>query len=66
MQSMHQDAVYSEPVRPLAQQVRSHVATVLICQNNLVRGGIDHILSGTQFVISAEADDQTSEAPALC
>ena len=55
-QSMDQDAVYSEPARPLAQQVGSHVATVLICQNSLVRGGIEHILSGTQFVISAEAE----------
>jgi two-component system, NarL family, nitrate/nitrite response regulator NarL len=58
-QSMDQDAAHSEPFRPLAQQTRSHVATLLICQNNLIRSGIDHILSGTQFVISAEA-------PALC
>ena len=63
---MDQDAVYSEPFRPLAQQDRSHVATVLVCQNNFIRSGIEHILSGTRFVISAEADDQTSEAPALC
>jgi two-component system, NarL family, nitrate/nitrite response regulator NarL len=65
-QSMDQDAVYSEPFRPLAQQARSHVATVLVCQNNFIRSGIEHILSGTRFVILAEADDQTSEAPALC
>jgi two-component system, NarL family, nitrate/nitrite response regulator NarL len=65
-QSMDQDAVYSEPFRPLAQQARSHVVTVLICQNNLIRSGIEHILSGTRFVISAEAGDQTSEPPALC
>ncbi|MGF9762234.1 response regulator transcription factor [Microvirga sp. 0TCS3.31] len=63
---MDQDAVYSEQFRPLAQEARSHVATVLVCQNNLIRSGIEHILSGTQFDISAEADDQTSEAPALC
>lgn len=62
---MDQDAVYSEPVRPLAQQAHSQVATVLLCQNNLIRGGIDHILSGTRFVISAEAGDQTSGALAL-
>jgi two-component system, NarL family, nitrate/nitrite response regulator NarL len=65
-QAMDQDAVYGEPFRPLAQQTRSHVATVLVCQNNLIRSGIDHILSDTRFVISAEADDQTSAAPALC
>jgi two-component system, NarL family, nitrate/nitrite response regulator NarL len=65
-QSMDHDAVYSEPFRPLAQQARSDVVTVLVCQNNLIRSGIDQILSGTRFVISAEADDQTSEAPALC
>ena len=63
---MDQDVVYSERSRPLAQQARSHVATVLVCQNNLIRSGIDHVLSGTRFVISAEADEQTSEAPALC
>jgi two-component system nitrate/nitrite response regulator NarL len=65
-QAMDQDAVYGEPFRPLAQQTRSHVATVLVCQNNLIRSGIEHILSNTQFVITAEADDQTSAAPALC
>jgi two-component system, NarL family, nitrate/nitrite response regulator NarL len=65
-QSMDQDAVYSEPFRPLAQQVRSHVVTVLVCQNNFIRSGIEHILSGTRFVILAEADEQTLEAPALC
>jgi two-component system, NarL family, nitrate/nitrite response regulator NarL len=65
-QSMDQDAVYSEPFRPLAQQASSHVATVLVCQNNLIRSGIAQILSGTRFVIPAEADEQTLEAPALC
>jgi two-component system nitrate/nitrite response regulator NarL len=64
--SMAQDVVYSQPFRPLAQQACSHVATVLVCQNNLIRSGIDHILSDTRFVISAEADEQTSAAPALC
>ena len=63
---MDQDVVYSERSRPLARQARSHVATVLVCQNNLIRSGIAQILSGTRFVISAEADEQTSEAPALC
>jgi two-component system nitrate/nitrite response regulator NarL len=63
---MTQDAVYSEQVPPLAQQAHSYVTTVLVCQNNLIRSGIEHILSGTRFVISAETDEQTSEAPALC
>lgn len=63
---MDQEAVYREPFRPLTQQDRSYVATVLVCQNNLVRIGIEHILSGTRFVILGEADDQASEAPALC
>ena len=65
-QSMDQDVVYGERSRPLAQQAPSHVATFLVCQNNLIRSGIDHVLSGTRFVISAEADEQTSGAPALC
>ena len=63
---MDQDVVCSERSRPFSRQARSHVATVLVCQNNLIRSGIDHVLSGTRFVISAEADEQTSEAPALC
>jgi hypothetical protein len=50
-QSMIQDAVSSEHARPLAQQACSHVATVLICQNNLIRSGIERILLGTRFVI---------------
>ncbi|MDF2974768.1 MAG: hypothetical protein K0R61_5218, partial [Microvirga sp.] len=44
----------------------SHVATVLVCQNNLIRSGIEHILSGTRFVISTQADEQTAAPPALC
>lgn len=63
---MDQDVVYGEQSHPLAQHARAHVATVLVSQNNLIRSGIDHIFSGTRFVISAEADEQTSEAPALC
>ncbi|WP_201864312.1 hypothetical protein [Microvirga soli] len=63
---MIQDAVSSEHARPLAQQACSHVATVLICQNNLIRSGIERILLGTRFVISAEADEQTAAPLALC
>ncbi|MBD2749885.1 response regulator transcription factor [Microvirga sp. BT688] len=63
---MIQDAVSREHARPLAQQAASHVATVLVCQNNLIRSGIERILLGTRFVISAEADEQTAAPSALC
>jgi two-component system nitrate/nitrite response regulator NarL len=38
----------------------------LICHNNLIRSGINHILSGTRFVIPTATDEQTLEEPSLC
>ncbi|WP_246529410.1 LuxR C-terminal-related transcriptional regulator [Microvirga zambiensis] len=63
---MDQDTVCSEKTLPLAVQACAYIATKLICRNSLIRSGIDHILAGTPFIVSAEADEQASEAPALC
>ncbi len=63
---MNHDVVDNEQIFPLAQNASSYVTTVLVCQNTLIRSGIRHILSGTHFVISDEALEQTSERPILC
>jgi two-component system nitrate/nitrite response regulator NarL len=63
---MDQDALYREPLHPLTQHIPSHVPTVLVCHNNLIRSGINHVLSGTRFVVSAATDDQPLVDPTLC
>jgi two-component system, NarL family, nitrate/nitrite response regulator NarL len=63
---MNHDVVYSEQIRPIAQNASSYVTTVLVCQNLLIRGGISHILSGTHFLLSEEKPEQRSELPILC
>jgi two-component system nitrate/nitrite response regulator NarL len=63
---MDHDVVYNEQILPLAQNASSYVTTILVCRNNLIRGGISHILSGTRFVLSEEALEQPSELVGLC
>jgi two-component system nitrate/nitrite response regulator NarL len=63
---MSHDVVYNEQILSIARYATSYVTTVLICQNTLIRSGISHILSGTHFIISEEAPEQTSERPILC
>jgi two-component system nitrate/nitrite response regulator NarL len=63
---MNHDVIYNEQILSIAQNASSYVTTVLVCPNTLVRSGISHILSGTQFVISDEPPEQTSELPILC
>src|SRR5687768_8120986 len=63
---MNHDVVYNEQILSIAQNASSYVTTVLACQNTLIRSGISHILSGTQFVISDDPPEQASELPILC
>jgi two-component system nitrate/nitrite response regulator NarL len=63
---MDHDVVYNEQILPLAQNASSYVTTVLVCQNNLIRSGISHILAGTRFVLSEEALEELSELVGLC
>jgi two-component system, NarL family, nitrate/nitrite response regulator NarL len=63
---MSHDVVYNEQILPIAQNASSCVTTVLDCQNSLIRSGISHILSRTQFLLSEEEPKQTSELPILC
>src|SRR5688500_11252294 len=63
---MNHDVVYNEQILSIAQNPSSYVTTVLVCRNTLIRSGISRILSGTHFVISDEAPEQTSELPILC
>ncbi|MBL0408147.1 response regulator transcription factor [Microvirga aerilata] len=62
---MNHDVVYNEQILPIAQSASSYVTTVLVCQNTLIRSGISHMLSGTQFFISEESPELTSELPTL-
>ncbi|WP_262272382.1 LuxR C-terminal-related transcriptional regulator [Microvirga yunnanensis] len=62
---MRHDVVYKEQILPIAQDPFQNVATVLICQNLLLRTGISHILSGTRFTISREAYEDLSTMPAF-
>jgi two-component system nitrate/nitrite response regulator NarL len=63
---MSHDVVYNEQIHPVAQKASSYVTTVLVCQNNLIRSGISHILAGTLFVLSDASLEQPSELPILC
>jgi two-component system nitrate/nitrite response regulator NarL len=63
---MDHEVIYIEQSLPIAQNASPHVATVLVCQNTLVRGGISHHLSGTHFLLSEEKPEQPSESPLLC
>ena len=63
---MDHDVVYNEQILPLAQNASSYVTTILVCQNNLIRSGISHILSGTRFVLTDETLEQPSELVGLC
>ena len=63
---MSHDAVYNEQILTIAQNASSYVTTVLVCQNSLIRSGLSHILSGTRFVLSDEAQEHPSELPILC
>jgi two-component system nitrate/nitrite response regulator NarL len=63
---MNHDVVYNEQILSIAQKASLYVTTVLVCQNNLIRSGISHILAGTRFVLSDEALEQPSELPILC
>jgi two-component system nitrate/nitrite response regulator NarL len=63
---MNHDVVYNEQIVSIAQKASLYVTTVLVRQNNLIRSGISHILSGTRFVLSDETLEQPSELPNLC
>ncbi|MBL0408579.1 response regulator transcription factor [Microvirga aerilata] len=63
---MNHDVVYNEQILSIAQNASLYVTTVLVCQNNLIRSGISHILSGTLFVLSDESLEHPSELPILC
>ena len=63
---MNHEVIYNEQILPLAQNASSYVTTALVCRNTLMRSGISHILAGTNFVISDEALEQSSELPILC
>jgi hypothetical protein len=60
------DILRDEQFLSIAQNASPCVPTVLVCHNTLIRSGISHILSGTQFVISDQPVEQASEMPALC
>jgi two-component system nitrate/nitrite response regulator NarL len=62
---MDHNIVYKEQNSPVAHDLFRHVTTVLICQNTLLRKGIDHILSGTRFVLSEEVGDNLNDLPAF-
>ncbi|UVF19364.1 response regulator transcription factor [Microvirga terrae] len=62
---MRHDVVYKEQILPIAQDPFQNVATVLICQNLLLRTGISHILSGTRFTLSRESFEDLSNLPAF-
>ena len=59
------DGVYNEQLLPSAQDPFQNIATVLICQNILLRTGISHILSGTRFILTDEGCDKLSGLPAF-
>lgn len=63
---MNHHVVYNEQILSIAQNAPSYVTTILLCRNTLIRSGISHILSGTNFVISEEMSEPTSEVPILC
>jgi two-component system, NarL family, nitrate/nitrite response regulator NarL len=63
---MNHDVIYNEQILPIAQNASSYVTTALVCQNNLIRSGISHIISGTHFVLSDATLEQPSELPILC
>lgn len=60
---MRHDVVYKEQILPIAQDPFQNVATVLICQNLLLRTGISHILSGTRFALAKEPCDDLASLP---
>jgi two-component system nitrate/nitrite response regulator NarL len=62
---MNHDVISDKQIL-LPQNASSYVTTVLVCQNNLIRSGISHILSGTRFVLSDETLEQRSELVGLC
>ncbi len=62
---MDHNVAYKEQVAPIAHDLFQHVTTVLICQNTLLRKGIDHILSGTRFVLAEEVCDNAGNLPAF-
>jgi two-component system, NarL family, nitrate/nitrite response regulator NarL len=63
---MSYDVVYNEQIHPVAQKASSYVTTFLVCQNNLIRSGISHILAGTRFVLSDASLEHPSGWPILC
>jgi len=60
---MRHDVVYKEQIVTIAQEPFQPVATVLICQNLLLRTGISHILSGTRFALTDEPCEDPSNLP---
>ncbi|WP_262028789.1 LuxR C-terminal-related transcriptional regulator [Microvirga sp. Mcv34] len=62
---MRHDVVYKEQILAVAQDPFQNVATVLICQNLLLRTGIGHVLSGTRFALVDGQCDDPSNLPAL-
>ncbi|WP_162820180.1 LuxR C-terminal-related transcriptional regulator [Microvirga calopogonii] len=62
---MRHDVVYREQILAAAQDPFQTVATVLMCQNLLLRTGIGHILSGTRFTLATETCEDPSNLPAF-
>jgi two-component system nitrate/nitrite response regulator NarL len=62
---MRHDVVYKEQIPGVAQDPFQNIATVLICQNLLLRTGIGHILSGTRFALTDGPCEGSSNLPEL-
>jgi two-component system nitrate/nitrite response regulator NarL len=63
---MDHDVIDNERNLPNAHETASRVTTVLVCENNLIRSGISHVLAETHFLISEDKLEQTSEPATLC
>ncbi|WP_457089528.1 LuxR C-terminal-related transcriptional regulator [Microvirga sp. P5_D2] len=63
--TMSQAFAYRESTIRVARDSVRPVSTYLVCSNVLLRSGFNHILSGTQFALSAEEFKDHADLPAI-
>jgi two-component system nitrate/nitrite response regulator NarL len=60
---MSLESVYEEQLLPIARDPLQKITTLLFCKNSLIRVGVAHIFSGSQFVVSEEIFESASKLP---
>ena len=63
--TMSQAFAYRKSTIRVARNSVRPVSTYLVCSNVLLRSGFNHILSGTQFALSAEEFKDHADLPAI-